>query len=728
VTLAPEQTGTLESRIIQRTLRVPSMDTDPGYSPVLVRQLDSALLAVGFTLSAELRDYLSERDSGAVMDKAVQVLAAVRHLVGDHVQHNAYFIDFPRNVPDTVEFWARCLIEAIEYEPAGLVGFAARQASLGGINLLDLPTYGRYQHLYSDLLARHDELVHSKQDRVTVLHLGGTLDAEVSRLFAELAGSTVPLSGDDRDLLAELAMVCTEVLSVIPTRENKAVVNAVRLVKGRPLMVDSVTDVLRTAVAASGGDVTLTNPTRLTSLRRSARRVLLGALDGVVQGNEEKLGDVPRYREAWKRLGERLHPHEYPEFPHAGEAFAVARGDRAARSLASRVEHAFDCSDVALAVRLMANAPGMLLRNTDRVLRAGGADDFLDVLTEAASGASGRVLLALWEHLINRSTSDAARVFVNQAGRSWVTPDDRMPLDPAVTADVVTMLRRELGRRLPTTEHLVVDPAVLDLAVPLSGKSRPGGLGILPRGSVTPVECDSLRFFIHWCQREQRTDYDLSVLLLDSEFRSLGQLSWTSLNGYGGVHSGDLVEAPGPGGASEFIDLHLPSVPPAAAYIVPQVHLYAGEAFTEAEESFFGYMTSDREQAGLPFEPRTVRMKSDLRVPGRVALPMAFMRCADGWVAKWMHLHMTGMAWANRVEANGLSAGLLARGVVRRRYLTIGDLVDLMEHKTKVLQVGTKCGSRPGRPVTFIGLECPLDLPEGSQAYTVERLHELIPQ
>ena len=49
---------------------------------------------------------------------------------------------------------------------------------------------------------------------------------------------------------------------------------------------------------------------------------------------------------ACKRLGERLHPHEYPEPPHAQDVFAVARGDRRVRSLAGRVELALAAGDL----------------------------------------------------------------------------------------------------------------------------------------------------------------------------------------------------------------------------------------------------------------------------------------------------------------------------------------------------------------------------------------------
>jgi hypothetical protein len=62
-----------------------------------------------------------------------------------------------------------------------------------------------------------------------------------------------------------------------------------------------------------------------------------------------------------------------------------------------------------------------------------------------------------------------------------------------------------------------------------------------------------LRFFTYWRQTNRRTDYDLSVLLLDDEFHTAGQVSWTNYHHDGVVHSGDITDATN--GATEFIDV-----------------------------------------------------------------------------------------------------------------------------------------------------------------------------
>ncbi|MFB9903579.1 hypothetical protein [Allokutzneria oryzae] len=699
----------LDKLIIRSTLRVPFTAGPAGDGAAVARQMDAVLLRAGFTASRALLEHVSGLEPGAAMDRAVTVVGAVRELVGDHVEHNAYFRDFPDGVPDTVEFWVDCLRAVV---------------APGGVDLL--PVYGTYQHGYPELVAAHDELIASAKDRVTVVHLGGSLDDEVRALYLELAGSTTPLGEAGLAALAELAPLCLDAgqPEAIPVREHRAVINAVRLTWGRaPLAVDTPTDVLRLACQASGGDVTLRTTTRFRQFRRPERRILLAALDEVVASGPGKLGDIAAYARRWQRLGERLHPHEYADFPHAQDVFAVARGEKTVRSLAGRIEVAFGSGDIARAVELLSGSPGMLLRQLDRVLRSCSPDEAVHVLERlhgVIDRVSGRVLCSVREHLGNRTRTDAVRVFASRARRAWVTADERPPLDADVVERVLAALDAELARRIPVRERVVVDPAVLTVALPLSGKASEDGFGVMPRGSTAPVDGELLRLFTHWRQRAERTDYDLSVLLLDKDFRRAGFVSWTNHHSDGAYYSGDVTSAEN--GASEFIDVPLAQV--SAAYIVPQVNVYAGEGFDAVAESMFGYMTRELAQKGMPFEASTVRTRSAMRGSGRVAVPLVFARGDDGtWSARWAHLYLPGTSWANQVENNGRSTSLLVRGVMRRDYLTVAHLLGLSGAYTL-----HEAGTRYDGPVTFVGIDRPDGLPEGSEVITLDRLNALIPE
>lgn len=718
----------LASLVIRHTHRLPSPKGSAGEGAAAARQFDAALASVGFKLSAELLERLSGLSGAAVVHTAKRTLRTVSEMVGDHVRHNAYFIDFPANVPDTEEFWMRCVAEALGDDTSR--GNVLTQLAHGVLDLLSLPTYGRYQHTYEEMLAAQDELIASAGDRVTVLHLGRDLDDELTDLYLALAGSTTPLGEEHLRDLKTLAERCAlgPQPETIPIRENRAVVNEARLAVGADLLLDTVTDVLRLACALSGGDVTLQEPTRFRTLPRPVRRALLAGLDTVVAANPAKLADVHAHREPFKRLGERLHPHEYPRWPHAAEVFAVARGEKEARSFDSRAEKLLAERDVLGAVRLLKSAPGKLFRALDLLLRIAADQEERDAVVAAAvqvaPEVSGRVVLSVREHFQNRERkTDEPRIFVNRRGRGWVTADARPPVPAADRDRLITALDAEMRRRLPAPGRLLLDPEVLDVALPLSGRATAAGLGVLPRGSVSAVDGERLRFFVHWKQTEHRTDYDLSALLLRADYSTASWLSYTSLRAVGGEHSGDVTEAPD--GASEFIDLSLGRV--RSAYIVPQVNIYAGENFEEVEESFFGFMLRDGEQKGRPFEPRTVRMKSELRGVGRVALPLVFRREDDGrWRAKWLHLYLRGISYANRVEQNQVSVSEVVRALVEREYLTVRYLVDLMSGDTTAVGLWDG-GPVPDEPVMYIGLERPEGLHPDSRVITLENLRDLIP-
>src|SRR5689334_3398610 len=97
---------------------------------------------------------------------------------------------------------------------------------------------------------------------MTALAAGG-----VTRPYVALAGSATPHGEADPAILRELAAACVDGVQPadIPLRENRAVLNSIRLVLDRPLVaVDTTTDVLRWACQVSGGDVSLTARTRFT--------------------------------------------------------------------------------------------------------------------------------------------------------------------------------------------------------------------------------------------------------------------------------------------------------------------------------------------------------------------------------------------------------------------------------------------------------------------------------
>lgn len=722
----------LTSTIIKKTFRVPFPKGNKGISTKLASKCDAALIQVGFKLSPELLHKLSNLNPILAVDLCKDILLAVQTLVGDHVKHNSYFKQFPNNIPDTDEFWSECIRDALR--TPGVQNVVELQLSYGCVNLLDLPKYGKYQHTYEDMVAIHEKFLVSTLNKFKVLALGDTLQEESYSLYVSLAGSKVPLNEDDRKLLLELAELHqTDKQPEIPIRENKALINKVLVEAHRPLLIDTVTDILRLACVLSDGDVTLEKVTKFKSFPKYQRRAMLESLNSLLKSSPDKRIDGNLYVERWKRLAERLHG-SYIKYYYSAVFFDNVAKNYLPRSVNSQVNALLEGNNPLDAFRLLADtSPGLLFRNLDRFIRytfeaSGEKVDFnivhiIRLVKSIIPKVSGRVILSVREHLLNRLTrKNNKRIFVNKAGKSWVKDEDRGVLDKQIVKPLLKIFDDELKSRIPKVHRLVVDSNILNCALPISEKSKSEGYGIMPRGSTYKLESDILRFFVYWRQKEKITDYDLSVLLLDEDFVDVGQISWTNLRDEAtGVHSGDITSAPK--GASEFIDINLKKS--IAKYVVPQVNIFAGEDFNTVAEAFFGFMELDRKQHGKPFEPQAVTMKSDLRGEGKVSLPLVFIHEDDGtWTAKWMHLYLKTRVSYNKVENNKANTSLLAKAITNREYLTI-QYISTLYKKNSIFDANKQYK----RPVYYVGLSIPdYKFPEGSKILTLNSLKELIPE
>ena len=694
--------------IIKRNLIVPVCSKE-GNSLHLVEYLDGLLMSEGFKLSKNLFDHLSLSESSEVEIRTKEIVAAVKELIGS-IEHNVYFINFPEKIPDTKTFWMEQLIKLIftgNYE------------------------YGKYQHTYEEMVTKHEDFIASSNYKI--INLGGFVEEEYIKLYKSLAYSNVPLNEKERDFLQNLAFIyLNEELDNIPVRENKAIINAIKIKNNKPILADTVTDILRLACQLSDGDVTLETVTKFKSFKRSIRKALLQSLEIIISKNPLKLEDVYQYKNRWKRLGEYLHPGEY-KFKNAYDVFAIARDDKKVLTFNGRVELAYKNNN---AMDLLSQKPGLFIRNIDRLART---QDDLDKLTKLFEKAllkvSGRVLLSLKQHFLNRSNNKVInisentysdqvikaiekynkdlilknRIFINKQGKSFIKKDDRKNISENLLINLMTLLNKELDKRI--LDVATIDKRILDVAVPLSNKTKASGFGVYPRGSSYDIKTEILRFFIYWKEKQNKTDFDLSAICLDEDFNKIMQISYTNLKGSGATHSGDLTSAPN--GASEFIDLELTKLNPKIKYIIPLVYVYEGESFEQVNESYFGFMFRKKDN-GKPYEPSTVQNKSDIRGKGKIAMPIIFKK-EENWKALWIHLYMKGYPDFNRTENSINVIKETVANIVNKKYIKMDSLFNKSNEDIKKAKI-------------YIGLTIPENLLKDCKTYTLNNFHEFIPE
>lgn len=589
----------------------------------LVASLDANLRKLGYTLSGDLALALLGSHSDTISTLEKTLVAEAKEIKGVR-SYKPMYPNFPTQVMEASD--AELYLNAMFHYFGTFIGISM------------LPVY--------------DEKARPKlsfdEKKFTVVNLGS--DAEYRHLLVNLIDSKSAYSETDRADI--LALHDATILKIVrechfTNRENKAFVAAdvikriaaggafSKVAKLSELFIfDTATDVLRLAVAMSEGDVSLAEPTKFKNFSRSHRRLLLGLLNEIYDPFE----DMQRNPGAWKRLGEKLHPGEFSQFPKAIAAFDSIRTNRGVQSFASKVEQALRVDKYA-ASDLLVTRPGEFARRLDELLRDSNRDDIdyiLGSFADVSSKVSPTVLLQARNALMHRHKSNN-RVFFpkGNVSKMQVTRDERSSIAAGYLSAAIIEL--EIGltsqfRKLPSLEGTWVDPALKGIAIPFGLRSASKSLRTLGRGSRLPLgDTNILRFFIWWKDAPSggwgyvtNTDIDLSACVLDEDFNSVFDITYYNLREFGAVHSGDITSAPN--GASEFIDIDIKKiVNKGGRYVNMLLNSYSGQEFVELPECFAGFM--ERKGLGTTgeiYDPRTVTNKVDLTAKSKMATPFIF--------------------------------------------------------------------------------------------------------
>ncbi len=520
-----------------------------------------------------------------------------------------------------------------------------------------------------------------------VIGLGSREDLE--RIFTLLVSAKTVLSGQDKeDVVSFVCWYRDRIFPLlpdeIPGRENLAVLGAAILREtgmGRDWLsskVKTATDVLRLAVAMSGGDVSLAEPAKFGSFKRTERKLLLSWIERC--GNPAE--DMLRWKGRWIRLGERLHPGEFAKrFPKTCVAFDVLRNDLPFETFNAAVERHLAARDGAAALALLESRPGELIRRLDHLLRTcKDAERLIVVFRKLAAKVATPPLLQAMTHFANRSASGGLRTFFPKGDVAKVQSiPDTLPALPAGSAEAIAGIcvaaLIERFSRLPSLGRCYLDPALVNYLVPFSQRSAGKALRTLVRGSRLPLPASRfLRFFLWWQNGSSRTDIDLSAALYCSDFFYVDVLSYYNLKNFGGCHSGDIVDAPE--GAAEFIDLDVERTSALGVrYIVMSINSYTQQPYCDLPECFAGWMARSEANSGEIFEPRTLQDKVDIASRTRVCLPAVFdleERCVI-----WADIALRGHPYWNNVENNQAGVSLMLRAIARMRKTTLHTLFRL---------------------------------------------------
>jgi hypothetical protein len=350
-----------------------------------------------------------------------------------------------------------------------------------------------------------------------------------------------------------------------------------------------------------------------------------------------------RHQQMWKRLGERLHPGEFNQYPAVQEAFAVVRSNGAFESFNSRVEAAIAEGQVQAVVDLLVQRPGEFARRLDKVLRISQSITMrryvLEAFNKVAQNASPTVLLQARNSFANRSDTKP-RVFFPKGNIAKMQSirDERGFMSSGVQGEAILALDTALVKNFESRSDLGgswIDPALKRIAIPFGQRNASRALKTLGRGSRLSLGDDAnvIRFFIWWHDApaeagsgwgyRAHTDIDLSAVCFDDAYRYHSGITFYNLREEGAVHSGDVTSAPN--GASEFIDIDIDTLRKRGVrYVAMTLHSYSGQNLIDLPECFAGFMERRDLGSGEVYDPRTVTNKADLSAKSRGATPFIF--------------------------------------------------------------------------------------------------------
>jgi len=627
------------------------------YVAAVAKNLESLGYSFSQALIDELR-LLTIDELTAVYEELVE---AARRLRGVHKPFKPMYPNFPQQVMEMSK--AELYINAIlHYWTAGQylpeTEKKERLPLLDEVDLkmIDLGTESDFQSIFTRIAASNTSI--SVQDKEDLDWFVQYYRSEITRMLPQ----SIPQKEN-------VAHVCGLLLKYV----DDAVDTIGKLTK-------TATDVLRIAVAMSDGDVSLAEPVKFRVFSRRERRLLLSFIDRI----REPVEDMLRWKERWKRLGERLHPGDFANtFPNAYRAFRVLRKDTPFTTFNGGIEAALVDGAVQAAVDKLVGRPGDFARRLDHLLRRDLSKDdaVITAFGKVVDTVSTPVLLQVMTHFHYRNVPANLRVFFpkGQVAKAQAI-DYNLPSLPEDAAHRVFMTcRQALVRRfsaLPSLGAVYVDPGLAKYLIPFSQRSASKALRTIVRGSrVGLPAADTLRFFIWWKDGKERTDLDLSAVMFDADFNHVDEIAYYNLTDMGGHHSGDIVSAPN--GACEFIDVSIDKmIERGAAFVVMMVNSYTSQPYVDLPECFAGWMARQHANSGEIFDPKTVQDRFDLTANSQIALPIIFD--LKNREAVWSDLSLKGNPrWVNNVAGNrkGITIGL--RAMCELRKTTLYDLLTL---------------------------------------------------
>lgn len=423
----------------------------------------------------------------------------------------------------------------------------------------------------------------------------------VVKTIEELFMQSLPFSQQDlsdlRYMIDAFSFTTTKVPEI---RENK--INLAGVYDWVDWQKDAnINDVLRMAYVLSGGSANLAAAELVKfKLSRKQRRVIINAMEKVLQNNKRAYFDVADHLGNWKALVKHLHVFEYnaPEFRKL--ANAIYNGN--VISLNSVIDYNIKHKNLDTLLGTLKNFPGFFARKLNYVIKElpDNREQILSAFAEIANKVSLRVLVQARNNFSSLQGEESTNKVVTISG---TTPKTRVvDSSGGYFADVVTAIDKGITARKAGVKVYFTGDAS-EVAVPTSNRVYNSGFASIAQGTkVAYPSAKELQIYSHWRNTDSgnRVDLDISCRFFKEDFTDFVDLAYysTDLNSYLAKYSGDIRNAPN--GAEEYITIDVDkALIDGYRYVMLYVNSYTLQQFSAIPECSAGLRITKSEDKSV---------------------------------------------------------------------------------------------------------------------------------
>lgn len=635
--------------------------------PILATALKQ-LEAYGYTFSLELIEILQTWNDQEFIAWFRELKETITHELGYDVDHIPFYKNFPNDVMniDEADLYMNSLLYYIfNVQPLAVIQNRPPVKINKNLNIINL--------------AMHDDLIN---------------------MIKRLIDSSGSFNLQDIEDVESVLSTHKEPLTLLPEAflsKEKMVIVLKLLYQSKKLSENEIanylktaTDILRFCAALSDGDPSLSISSRFKSFSRKERKMVISLLNEIPHAIEEMV----KRRNAWIRVGERLHPGEYAKrYPHTAKLFTIVRNEKNVTTFQGKITQYLSEKNLTKLTSELIKRPGEFARKLDFVLRS-----FTDIndqhfiisqFSSVSKEISTTVLLSLWNHFSKRNDERRIRTFFPKGNiaKLYALENRLTPLNDILIDEVLNVVKHTLFVRFSFKEPLGkvwIDESYRSFTLPKGLRSASKSLRTIPRGShITIGDGEIVRFFLYWKEGDVNgvhtgnVDIDLSAVFYDENFNYISDISYYELKNkqLKCYHSGDFTSAPK--GASEFVDCHIPSLKNnGIRYVVLSVNSFSDHSFCNLPVCFAGWMLRDDFKSGKVFEPSTVIDRFDLANDQKISIPLIF----DTFEQKviWCDLGLQdNMEYYNNAKSNSNSLAILTEAMTEKSSISLYELLEI---------------------------------------------------